>query len=152
MLKKYISAKWNIFSLGFSTSLSPCSHLPLLEQAEDKTQFFLLIFLAFVQPFFQLPCNTIQNINGIFLLWGHIQKKCQEFLKIRILLPFVMLETGLIWQIGCSVSLWFQHNGEVINKIMDGRQGVLHVCFSLGGFQISQTECNTVFLSCGRKD
>lgn len=55
-----------------------------------------------------------------------------------------MLETGLLWQIGCSINLWFQHNGEVINRIMGGKQRVLHVFFSLGGFQISQAECNTV--------
>lgn len=76
----------------------------------------------------------------------------EGILQIRFLLLFEMSETGLIWQIGCSISLCFLHNGEVINRIMDGKQGVLHVCFSLGGFQISQAEFNTVFLSCGRKD
>lgn len=79
-------------------------------------------------------------------------KKSQLVLKIRILLLFVMLESWLIWQIGCRICLWFQHNGEVINRIMDSKQGGSHVCFFLGGFQISQTECNAVFLSCGRKD
>lgn len=38
-----------------------------------------------------------------------------------------------------------------INRIMESKQGVLRVLFFLGAFQISQTECNTVFLSCGRK-
>lgn len=72
------------FQFGFFPFFLPNSHSPLLEQAEDKPQFFLLIFLAFVQHFFQHPYNTTQKINGIFLPWDCIQKKCQGILKIRI--------------------------------------------------------------------
>lgn len=72
------------------------------------------------------------------------KKKSQGILKIRVLLLFLMLGTELICQIGCSIRLWFQHNGEIINRIMGGKQEVLRVCFSLSGFQISQTESNTV--------
>lgn len=140
------------FQFGFFPFSFPCSHSALLEQKTKhnfSSQYFFLLFSIF----FHLPCNTTQNINGIFLQWGCIQKKkCQGILKIRVLLLFLMLETELICQIGCSISLWLQHNGEIINRIMDGKQEVLHVCFSLGGFQISQAECNTVFLSCRRKD
>lgn len=49
------------FQFGFFPFFLPSSHSPLLERAEDKPQFFLLIFLAFVQHFFQLPYNTTQK-------------------------------------------------------------------------------------------
>ena len=55
------------FQFGLFPFSLPCSNSPCLEQAEDTTQFFLLILLAFVQRFFQLPYNITQNINGIFL-------------------------------------------------------------------------------------
>lgn len=126
--------KMKYFQFGFFPFFLPSSHSPLLERAEDKPQFFLLIF---VQHFFQLPYNTTQKINGIFFAMRLYPEKMSRNSKNKDLLLFVMLETRLVWQIGCSISLWFQHNGEVINRIMDGKQGVLHVCFSLGGFQIS---------------
>lgn len=85
----------------------------------------------FCSSFFPSSLKYPQNINGTFLQWGFIQKKKgQRILKIRVLLLFLMLETELICQIGCSIRLWFQHNGEIINRIMDGKQEVLHVCFS----------------------
>lgn len=141
----FCKIKLKIFRLGFS-------HSAPLEQAKDKTQFFLLIFLAFVQHFFLLPYTPMKILMEYFCQEAVSSKKSQLVLKIRILLLFVMLESWLIWQIGCRICLWFQHNGEVINRIMDSKQGGSHVCFFLGGFQISQTECNAVFLSCGRKD
>lgn len=107
---------------------------------------------CFCSAFFLLPYTPMKMLMEYFCQEAVSSKKSQLVLKIRILLLFVMLESWLIWQIGCRICLWFQHNGEVINRIMDSKQGGSHVCFFLGGFQISQTECNAVFLSCGRKD
>lgn len=64
----FCKIKLKIFRLGFS-------HSAPLEQAKDKTQFFLLIFLAFVQHFFLLPYTPMKMLMEYFCQEGGIQQK-----------------------------------------------------------------------------
>lgn len=115
----------------FQFGACPFSFLCTFGTGRRQNTILLHSISFFCSSFFPSSLKYPQNINGTFLQWGFIQKKKgQRILKIRVLLLFLMLETELICQIGCSIRLWFQHNGEIINRIMDGKQEVLHVCFS----------------------
>lgn len=133
--------------------LSPLLPFCALGAGKRQNMNFHINISCFCSASFPVPPHTTRNahVNVVFLSRVCTQQKCHQVLKIRVLLQFVMLEAWLAWWIGCRICWWFQHNGGVINRIMESKQGVLHVRFLLGAFQITQTECNTVFVSCGRK-
>lgn len=141
---KYIFLQNGMFSVWVLPLLFPLFPFCTFGTGRRQNTFFLHSISFFCSAFFPYFLQYPQNINGTFCSGTLSRKKCQRILKIWALLLFLMLETELICQIGCNIRLWFQHNGEIINRIMDGKQEVFRVCFSVSSFQISQAECNTV--------